>query len=64
MKIQKAYKILIGSTLVFLSLLALHDIIYGWGEEPLIHEFLILGTTLIYFFWLKKFSPKLKSGKN
>lgn len=56
-KIKNVPRIFTSTILVFLSLLALHDVLYGWGEENLVLEFSILGLTLIYFLyllWLKK----------
>ncbi len=49
---KKLILTLIAAILGLLSLLALHDVIYGWGIENLRGEFLILGITLLYFLWL------------
>ena len=53
-KVKNVFKIFISTTLLLLSWAALHDIIYGWGEEGLVGEFLVLVTAALYFFWLKK----------
>lgn len=47
-KFKNVFQIFMSTTLLFLSLLALHDIILDFGEENLILEFLILGITLAY----------------
>lgn len=53
-KVKNVFKIFINTTLLFLSCLALHDIIYGWGEENLMTEFSIIALALLYFIWSKK----------
>lgn len=53
-KVKNVFKIFISTTLLLLSLAAFHDIVYGWGEEKLVGEFLILVVTALYFLWLKK----------
>lgn len=53
-KIKNVFEIFISTVLVFFSLCALHDIIFGFRKEPLIQEFLMIGVTLIWFLWLRK----------
>ena len=50
-KTKNVFQIFISTTLVFLSLAALNDIVNDYGEYDLVGEYSIIAITLGYFLW-------------